>query len=679
MIGTYYYPEQWPAEEWAVDFQRMRAMGLRHVHMAEFAWAHLEPQEGRFDFDWLDKAVHLADQNDLNIILCTPTAAPPVWMAETYPETLMVRGDGRRVNHGSRAQRCVNVPDFNRLAEGISTELARRYGHHPRVIGWQLDNEIGHYENAPCYCPACETAFRRYLEEGYGDITILNRAWGGDFWSQNYQSFDQIPLPNPKALPHMPNEHALLDFRRFYSLSIARFLERQAALLRQHIRASAWITHNFVADDPFVFPRHVRQGLDLFTLTLYPVSGKFQGEPGTGQFRIGDPTAIAFHHDFTRAHNGRWGVMEQQPGQVNWGPYNCRPLPGAVRLWLWTAIAHGAELLDTYRFRQPRYGCEQYHEGLVQLDGEHLSAGGDAFARVAAELAELAPLWKAPAAREMGRAAILYDWDSLTALGIHPQTIDFDPVSAWRRYYRVLKQLGFEVDVLAPGQAASLSPYEVVCVPFVDLADDDWLASWQTYAEQGGHLVVSARTATRDRNGHFPKCRYGQRLMDLTGGRLVGYDVLPKGHTGRIETSDGDAHRWHIWGEQWQAPARATSLATYTDQFYAGACAAFQISVGQGSISLIGVDAGGLTETLVQRAIQRRLPDCQSLPAHCLYHTRGRLGIFLNYSDRTVAVPAHLHGNRPIRTGALRTPPADVCVWQLTPDVPEPAGNPGRG
>ena len=666
MIGTYYYPEQWPAEEWAEDFKRMRAMGMCHVHMAEFAWVHLEPREGEYRFDWLDEAVALAEKNDLDIILCTPTATPPAWVAEDYPETLMVRANGRRVTHGSRAQRCVNSQAFNRLAERIGTELAKRYGQHPRVIGWQIDNELGHYDNAPCHCPSCETAFRAFLETRYGDVDTLNTAWGGDFWSQNYQSFDQIPLPNPEALPYLPNEHALLDFRRFYSRSQALFLERQAALLRRHIPPRAWITHNFIAGDEFVHPRHVQQGLNTFTLTLYPVAGKFTSPPGTERFRLGDPTTVAFHHDFARGHNGRWGMMEQQPGQVNWGPHNSRPWPGAVRLWLWTAIAHGAELLDTYRFRQPRCGQEQYHEGLIQLDGETASSGGDDFARVAAELNDVSALLDADAGdQEMPTAAILHDWDSLTALAIHPQTESFDPVIAWQRYYRALRQLGFRVEILSPESRPDLAVYDVACVPYVDLAADDWLADWRQYAEQGGCLVLSARTATRDRRGHFPKCRYGQRVMDLVGGDLEGYDVLPAGHEGRIHLADGGVHEWTIWAEQWRPPADAHIMASFADQFYAGAAAAFRRPLGKGRIALIGVDAEDLTEALVSRAIQAHRTDRHPLPDHCLYHQRGGLGIFLNYGDEPVTVPERLHGGRPLVIGDLELPPAGVCVWRI--------------
>ena len=313
MIGTFYYPEQWPEEDWEGDFKKIASMGLGHVHMAEFAWAHLEPDDGRFSFDWLDRAIELARSNGLRVILCTPTACPPVWLSQAHPEIRMVRADGRPAGHGSRSHRCVNSDVFNSYAERISAQMAKRYRAHEEIIGWQLDNEIGHYKDAPCFCPFCEKKFRAYLREKYdNDIGTLNKSWAGDFWSQNYTDFTQIRPPNRGELCYFPNEHSQLDFLTFFSKSQTNFLEKQASILRQHIDPRMWITHNFVTNEHSVDPGHLRGGLDLFTITHYPVAGVFRDTPESERYRIGDPVEAAFHHDFTRRHNGRWGVMEQQ-------------------------------------------------------------------------------------------------------------------------------------------------------------------------------------------------------------------------------------------------------------------------------------------------------------------------------------------------------------------------------
>ncbi len=670
MIGTYYYPEQWPEKDWERDFRRIKEMGMRHVHMAEFAWIHMEPEEGHYEFGWLDRAVEIAVKNDLDVILCTPTATIPIWLTSQYPDALMVKSNGRRVEHGSRAHRCVNSPTFNLFAERISRIISERYGSHERVVGWQIDNELGHYTDAPCYCRHCQNKFKQYLREIYNyDIKELNRVWAGDFWSQNYQKFGQVPLPNQQTLPYFPNEHALLEFRRFFSISLARFIERQAALLRRYIRSEAWITHNFMTDDTYLYPRHVTKGLDLYTLTNYPVAGVYKGKIGTELHRIGDPIAVSFNQDFTRCHRGHWGVMEQQPGQVNWGPYNCRPYPGAVRLWLWSAIAHGAEFLDTYRYRQPQGGAEQYHEGLTGLDGYTLSQGGKEFSQVASELTQLEGLWNPLKSPKMRKAAIIYDWTSMTMIGMHTQSKDFDPIICWRRFYRVLKNLGFQVDIIRKYRTTDLSAYEVVCAALTDLVDDETIPFWKDYLDQGGHMVFSPRVATRDLNGHFPQVLYGSRLASLVNSEFLGYDVMPEGHQGKIElTQAGKVIPWNTWAEQWQPNEQSTILATHVNQFYEGTCAAFRTVVGTGTATVIGFDAANGVEPLMRDSLKVVLPNLQELPENCLYQTRGSLGIFLNYNDQPVDVPGKILNGQELLIGHKTVGPADVAVWKLKDD-----------
>ncbi len=667
MIGVYYYPEQWPREDWEKDIRKMKSMGMHHVHMAEFAWIHMEPRDHEFDFDWLDCAVELVIQNEMDVILCTPTAALPIWLTENHPDVLMVKANGRVVQHGSRGHRCVNSPTFNMYAERITQILAKRYGTKERVIGWQIDNELGHYTDAPCYCQHCQNKFQEYLRSKYdSDIEQLNKAWAGDFWSQNYQQFEQIRLPNRETLVYFPNEHAQLDFLRFFSFSHTLFLERQARLLRKYIHPKAWITHNFMTNDPYVYPRHVKSGLDLFTLTNYPVAGVYKGKAGRQLHRIGDMIDLAFHQDYSRCHNGHWGVMEQQPGQVNWGPYNCRVYPGAVRLWLWAAIVHGAELLDTYRFRQPSSGAEQYHEGLLALDGETLSQGGREFKQVASELKQLQGLWEPLEFPQMPKAAILYDWSSLTAISLHPQSESFDVHQCWRRFYGALKRLGFQVDVICSNRDIHPTSYEVVVVACSDLIDDTTIGHWKNYVTQGGHLVVSPRVATRNLNGHFPKTEYGQRIADLVGAKCLGYDVMPKGHWGKIQRmSTQEIISWYSWAEQWQPSTQSTILASHKDQFYAGSCAAFRTSLGKGIVTLIGFDAQDGVESIMIESLQTSFPKLQEIPENCMYHTRGQLGVFLNFNDQPVEIPDFLIENQSLVIGKRLVGPADLSIWRL--------------
>ncbi|MCP4296165.1 MAG: beta-galactosidase [Proteobacteria bacterium] len=663
MIGVYYYPEQWPRDQWERDIRNIKKMGMHYIHMAEFSWIHLEPVEGTFSFDWLDQAIDLAIKEDLKIILCTPTATPPVWMSHNYPETLMVKKNGRRVTHGSRAQRCVNSKLFNQFSEKIGQQFGKRYGMNPAIVGWQLDNEVGHYSEAPCYCDSCHSSFIEYLKSRYQNIENLNEAWAGDFWSQNYQNFDQIHLPNQESLPYLPNEHALLDFQRFYSLSLAGYLERQSEFLRPYLHKNTWITHNFMKDDPWFFPGHIKKGIDLYTLSLYPVAGLYQGVPKRELHRLGDPYVISFNHDSIATHNGHWGVMEQQPGQVNWGPRNVRPYPGTTRLWLWTAIAHGAEHLNSYRYRQPRSGAEQYHEGLVGLDGIKFSSGGRDFTKVSEELDSFKYLFDQSTDIEQLKAAFLVDWDSIRAINNHPQSESFDAHDCLNRFYKALKKLGLAVDIIHPHQNRDLSQYSILCIGLVDLTEDHQILEWQEFVQQGGHLILSPRIATRNQDGHFPETEYGQRLKSLTGASLDGYDMMLDGEAGTLQLSrSGKEISWSRWGEQYDITPDMEPLALFTDQFYKGKVAAFKKRIADGTLTCIGFDQSEGIEKLISESLMEEFDQICPLPEQSLFMIRGNLGIFLNYNDQPVLIPDRLLSSGEIISGSSQVQPADLCL-----------------
>jgi beta-galactosidase len=164
-IGVYYYPEAWPESQWSRDMANMKKMGMEFVHMGEFAWAFMEPQEGRMELDWLERNVELAAQNGLKVILCTPSATPPVWLTRKHPEILMVDANGRRVNHGGRQQGDWSSPVYRDYVKKIVTALAMKFGQDKRVWGWQLDNELSHYEKQYSYSPAA-TASSRQVSHG---------------------------------------------------------------------------------------------------------------------------------------------------------------------------------------------------------------------------------------------------------------------------------------------------------------------------------------------------------------------------------------------------------------------------------------------------------------------------------------------------------------------------------
>ena len=313
-IGVYYYPEAWPESQWERDIANIKKLGFEYIHLAEFAWAFMEPTEGNYQFGWLDKVVAIAQRNGLKVVLCTPSATPSAWLSKSHPEILMINAEGLRMEHGSREQADWSSPVYRQYVEKIDAKLAGHYGSNPTVWGWQLDNELSHYGQGVSCAPPSRIKFRAWLREKYGTIDRLNTDWGNAFWSQMYSDFDQIEMPNQRNLVAGVNPHAMLDLHRWCASETADNLRFQTAVLRRSVK-NQWITTNFMMNFDRVNPALSEKDLDIMSFTMYPVSGGlFRGELG---YRMGDPAVIGFTHDFMRnLGGGIEGPMELQPGQV---------------------------------------------------------------------------------------------------------------------------------------------------------------------------------------------------------------------------------------------------------------------------------------------------------------------------------------------------------------------------
>ena len=310
LTGVYYYPEHWDESQWERDFKKMHELGFEFTHFAEFAWAQLEPEEGRYDFAWLDKAVALAAKYDLKVIMCTSTATPPVWMSRKYPEILLKNEDGTVLDHGARQHASFASPLYRELSYKMIEKLAQHYGNDSRIVGWQLDNEPAVQFD---YNPKAEQAFRDYLRAKYNhNIQLLNDAWGTAFWSEAYSSFDEITLP--KRVQMFMNHHQILDYRRFAAAQTNDFLNEQCLLIRKYAK-NQWITTNYI---PNYDEGHIggSPALDFQSYTRYMVYGDNEGIGRRG-YRVGNPLRIAWANDFFRPIQGTYGVMELQPGHVN--------------------------------------------------------------------------------------------------------------------------------------------------------------------------------------------------------------------------------------------------------------------------------------------------------------------------------------------------------------------------
>lgn len=458
-LGCCYYPEHWPEEWWAEDARRMRAMSLQLVRIGEFAWSRIEPEHGTYDWGWLDRAIETLHAAGLKIILGTPTATPPKWLVDRMPDMVAIDEQGRPRGFGSRRHYCFSHEGYREECRRIVTALATRYGKHPAIAMWQTDNEYGCHDTVLSFSAAAASAFRGWLAARYGTPEALNTAWGNVFWSMEYRSFVEVDPPHLTVTEANPAHW--LDYRRFASDQVASFNREQVDIIRAH-SPGVDITHNFMGFFTEFDHHDVGRDIDVATWDSYPLGFLeqfwFSPQEKAAYLRQGHPDIAAFHHDLYRGcSGGRWGVMEQQPGPVNWARFNPAPLPGMVALWTLEACAHGAELTSYFRWRQAPFAQEQMHAGLLRPDSTEAEAADEvrAAAAVLGEIGQQVAV-KAP-------AALVFSYEAAWVIGIQPQGQSFRYLELVFEWYSALRARGLDVDIVSP--AADLSGYRMVMVP----------------------------------------------------------------------------------------------------------------------------------------------------------------------------------------------------------------------
>jgi beta-galactosidase len=510
-LGVCYYPEHWPQAQWAEDAARMAGLGLTWVRIGEFAWKRMEPSEGAYDWGWLDQAIETLGAAGLRVVLGTPTATPPAWVVNKHRDMFAVDANGHVRGYGSRRHYCFSHQGYIAECRKIVTAMAKRYGRNPHVAAWQTDNEYGCHDTTISYSDAAREAFRDWLRGQFpglrndGDIDALNAAWGNVFWSMDYDDFDQIGLPNLTVTECNPaHVHA---FRRFASDQVVAFNRVQTDIIRAY--SDAPIAHNYMGRITDFDHFKVGADLDIASWDSYPL-GFLEDRVGAGAdhqrayARQGDPDFQAFHHDLYRAvgaargshpkGGGRWWIMEQQPGPVNWAPYNPAPLPGMVRLWTWEAFAHGAEAVCYFRWRQVPFAQEQMHAGLLRPDSAKAEAFGEA-ETVMAELADAPDVAVAQAP-----VALIFDYDANAAWAAQPHGAGLSYFGLVFDWYRSLRKLGLSVDIL-PAQCRDFEGYDLVLAPGVIHMPQDLKRALNTC---GAQMIIGPRTGARDADFNIP-------------------------------------------------------------------------------------------------------------------------------------------------------------------------------
>lgn len=494
VYGGDYNPEQWPETVWLEDVALMREAGVNLVTVGVFSWGRLEPSPGTFDFGWLDRVLDLLHENEIGVSLATPTASPPPWMSLRHPDTLMVTADGVRMSHGSRNHYCPSSQVYRHYARAIVTALARRYGEHPALRLWHVNNEYCEV----CYCDGTAQHFRRWLCEKYETLGALNEAWATAFWSQHYGEWAEI-LP-PRAAPYLRNPTQVLDFKRFCSESLLQCLRAEREILRA-ATPEVPITSNFMGLFAPLDYWQAAAEQDFVSHDWYP--------------DLTDPTAhigTAMSYDLMRGLAGRkpWFLMEQSAS----GSHGARRPPGHLRTQSLQAIARGSDSVCFFQWRASRAGAEKFHSGMVPHRGPHSRVFREVTA-LGRDLVELPDVVGSPVPAQV---AILMDWDNWWAVsGAHlPASIDL--LARLRDFYEPLWQLGIVTDFVRP--CDDLTKYPIVLAPNLYLltaSDADRITS---YVDEGGTFVMGFFSGVVDEHDHVRMGGYPALLADVMGLRI---------------------------------------------------------------------------------------------------------------------------------------------------------------
>ncbi len=593
-IGMAYYPEHWDRALWEEDARRMAKMGVHLVRMAEFAWSRMEPEDGRFDFGWLDDAIDVVARHGMRVILGTPTNSAPVWLYHDHPETRQCGRDGRPVDVGIRGHRCIVSPTFRRYAERIVEEMARRYAGRPEIAAWQIDNEL---ENSHCTCPACRAAFRGWLREKYGTLDALNRAWGSAVWSGEISDWEQIePLLAPDCMPDWHNPAFMLDFERFGASRTTDYVLFQRDIIRRY-DPQAVVTTNCC------FCQHLPDfhsefaGLSVAAYDNYPPTVL----PDDPQALYSNAFALDFIRGFKRQN---FWILEQLGGPGGcWSPFGPTTEPGMLAGYAMQAVAHGADLLGFFRWRSCCTGAEMMGHGILDHDDRE----NRRFREIEALLRRLERMPELDKSALRSPVAILYGADQEFALKNQRQSAKYAYWTQLRLFDEACTGLGVNVDVIE--EREPLDGYRVVVVPAHHIIEPTLPERLEAFARAGGTVVLTNRSGVKDKTGN---CVFGEPLPTafraLCGCIVEEYDPIGER---RQHVTAGDGARYAVTG--WcdlLATEGARVWARYDERFYAGTAAITKNDFGAGHAYYLGA----VGEKALYRALMAEILGEQGVP-----------------------------------------------------------------
>jgi beta-galactosidase len=633
----------------------MREAGVNLVSLGIFSWSRLQPDAKTWDFGWLDRVIDLLHEGGVRVDLATATASPPPWLSHAHPEMLPELADGTRLWHGARQHYCPSSPVYRQAAAAVVEKLAARYAAHPALAMWHVGNEYGCHVPA-CYCDVSAAAFRRWLEARYGSIADLNGAWGTDFWSQRYSSWDEV-IP-PRRTPTWPNPTQQLDFMRFSSDELLACYETEREILRR-VTPDVPVTTNFMGFfKPLDYWKWAARE-DVVSHDSYPDPS----DPSS-------PMRAAMAGDLMRSLGGGrpWVLMEQTPNRVNWRDVNVAKPPGLMRLWSFQAVARGADGVMFFQWRAAQSGAEKFHSAMVPHGPAERSPTWREVKQLGQELRALDAVGDTTVGAEV---AILHDWESWWALELPSKPSNrVQQLAMLEAFYRPLYEANIGVDFALP--TADLSRYRLVIAPCLYLVSDDGAAGIEGFVRSGGTLVMSFFSGIVDPEDHIRLGGYPQPFRDVLGLEVIDFAPLPAGGPVEVRFADGTLSRGDVWSELIE-PAGAEIMATFESLDLDGKPAVTSHAFGDGSAIYLGTlpDAGAMRRVLREACSRARIQPNAEVPDGVEAVRRlgaGRSLLFLlNHRDVAVDVPVgaagtNLVGGLEVHPGLMRIEARGVAV-----------------
>ncbi|AIS00838.1 beta-galactosidase [Streptomyces glaucescens] len=537
LFGGDYNPEQWPEETWHEDIRLMKDAGVNSVTLGVFSWSKLEPEPGAREFGWLDTLMDLMHGNGIGVVLATPTASPPPWLGRLHPQTLPRDADGHVEHWGGRQHFSHSSAVYRRHAAEITEALAARYGGHPALTMWHINNEyctVDHGDEAAA-------RFRVWLRRRYGTLDALNTAWGTAFWSQHHDTWDSV-IP-PRRVHYLHNPTQVLDFRRFTSDMLLECCTAERDIVRRytpHIPVTSNFMPLWIGQDGWRWAEEE----DVVSVDLYPDPR----DPLGAQYG-------ALVQDLTRSQaRGPWMLMEQAAGPVNWRGVNHPKPRGLNRLWSLQAVARGADAVCYFQWRQSRQGAEKFHSGMVSHAGEQ----GRTFQEVKRTGADLRRLAEVTGTRIAADIAILHDWHAWWAGEQQARPSRRAGLEGvLRAWHRALWEAGLTTDFAHPEH--DLGGYRVVVVPQLYLLTDAAIENLLGFVRAGGTLVSGFLTGVADEDDRVRPGGMDARLRELFGIRVL-HEWWPL-EAG--ESTECDGFRGTLWSEEIEAADDVTETVPY--------------------------------------------------------------------------------------------------------------------